>query len=288
MSELTELRELERQEQDAQLTAERELRERAEADAKVFETDAHTLEAIRELLGVNYRNIYETVETLVENERELEQRKERAEAESRFYRERESDICKALPGLADGGKYRADIISRIGCLIEDKERAEADVVALRADNATLADAIHLGCIQCGMASEGDCNENCPSLGILSQPHPGDELLEELGRLRSAHFRGGDCDNFLEDCVGCDYRKCHDHQMLKGMAKYAEERDQAQTEAKGYRGVLGQIATHPYYERLKEELFAADLPWPPAGGSPTAQAYVSVVDTAKQALNAGKE
>ena len=44
-----------------------------------------------------------------------------------FYKRRERDICLALPGLADGGKYREDIIAAIKRIIADRDEADRRV-----------------------------------------------------------------------------------------------------------------------------------------------------------------
>jgi hypothetical protein len=113
------------------------------------------------------RNCHNAHEKQLAAERE---RANKAEAELHFYQEREKDICKALPGLSDGGKYRTDIISCIGRLIEDKERAEADVVAVvEKVKAFLAD--HLPLLP---------DDSFLGLyDVTSTPHPGDPLREEL-------------------------------------------------------------------------------------------------------------
>jgi hypothetical protein len=86
---------------------------------------------------------------------------------------------------------------------EGRERAEADVVALR-------DALEEACHNCTVG-DGECRKDgkCIVPEIQSQPHPGDPLREELGRLREklAVAKAG-LDWFHDHkCKGCEHREC---------------------------------------------------------------------------------
>lgn len=58
-------------------------------------------------------------------------RAERAETERNFYQDRERSIIEACERVADGGQYRADIVSAIQSLRERRDRAEKIAAAER-------------------------------------------------------------------------------------------------------------------------------------------------------------